>query len=119
VVLLAQTRLSDAVRVADALRQFVAGKKIIRRDINQSLGTVTISVGVAQFQKGESLSQFLRRADSGVYKAKAEGRNRVVPVEYNEAEAAAAAEAQDRFSDIDSAGAPPPAVSDLEAVHTN
>jgi diguanylate cyclase len=108
VVLLSQTKLADAARVADALRQFVSSKKIIRRDNNQSLGTVTISVGVAEYHEGELLSSFLRRADAGVYIAKAAGRNRVAMQEYNPARQEE--EAADRFSDLDSDdGFSPPA----------
>jgi diguanylate cyclase len=102
VVLLSQTRITDAIRVADALRQFVAGKKIIRRDTNQSLGTVTISVGIAQYHNHESLSQFLRRADMGVYQAKAAGRNRVMVQEYDPGSAEATPAGADRFSELDS-----------------
>jgi diguanylate cyclase len=78
VIILPQTRLLDANHVADALRQNVSQKKIIRRDNNQVLGTVTISIGVAQYHSGEVLSQFVRRADAGLYLAKGAGRNRVV-----------------------------------------
>ncbi|MBI3420427.1 MAG: GGDEF domain-containing protein [Proteobacteria bacterium] len=104
VVILGQTKLADANRVADALRQFVAGKKIIRRDNNQSLGTVTISVGVAQYHEGEALSQFLRRADTGVYLAKAAGRNKVVVQDFDAATMAKMPEHKgaERFSELDS-----------------
>ncbi len=39
---------------------------------------VTISLGVAQHRRGESMAQWLRRADSALYSAKRAGRNRVV-----------------------------------------
>jgi diguanylate cyclase len=99
VVLLPQTRLADAAKVGDTLRQFVASKKIIRRDNNQSLGTVTISVGVAQYYGNELISHFLHRADTGVYQAKAAGRNRVVIQDFDPA---MDNEANDRFSEFDS-----------------
>lgn len=107
VVVLSHTKMADAIRVGDALRQFVAGKKIIRRDNNQSLGTVTISVGVAQYHDGEALSQFLRRADMGVYQAKGTGRNRVVAQEFDPASERGEG-GVDRFSDLDSDDPLPP-----------
>lgn len=43
-----------------------------------SVDRVTLSLGVAQYQYGESLNQWLARADHNVYAAKAQGRNQVV-----------------------------------------
>jgi diguanylate cyclase (GGDEF)-like protein len=43
-----------------------------------SVNRVTLSMGVAQYQYGESLNQWLARADDNVYAAKAQGRNQVV-----------------------------------------
>jgi len=42
-------------------------------------GTVafTVPIGVAELREGESASQALERSDSALYRAKAEGRNRV------------------------------------------
>ncbi|MBI2398899.1 MAG: GGDEF domain-containing protein [Xanthomonadales bacterium] len=41
----------------------------------------TISVGVASLQPGEDSTRLLARADGGLYRAKSEGRNRVVRVD--------------------------------------
>jgi diguanylate cyclase (GGDEF)-like protein len=38
----------------------------------------TVSAGVTEMQPGDSLAAMLKRADSLLYKAKSEGRNRVV-----------------------------------------
>ncbi|KAG1524075.1 hypothetical protein G6F51_014456 [Rhizopus arrhizus] len=38
---------------------------------------LTISIGVAQHQSGESVDQMLARADKALYRAKGNGRNRV------------------------------------------
>lgn len=103
VIILAQTRLADAHRVAEALRQFVATKKVVRRDTNVSLGTVTISIGLAEWNWTEPLSQLLRRADTGVYLAKAAGRNRVMAQDPETQDAAHMdAKTKDRFSELDS-----------------
>jgi diguanylate cyclase len=106
VVLLPNTRLADAAKVGDTLRLFVASKKIIRRDNNQSLGTVTISVGVSQYYGNELLSRFLHRADTGVYQAKGAGRNRVMVQDFDPA---MDSETSDRFTEFDSdvVAAPP------------
>lgn len=114
VILLPQTKLVDANKVADALRNSVAQKKIVRKDNNQSLGGVTISIGVAQYHGGEQLSGFLKRADGGLYMAKAAGRNRVVIQEMDAATAAKLTEggkSPDRFADLDSSSSDGAAVS--------
>ncbi|MBK6727567.1 MAG: GGDEF domain-containing protein [Xanthomonadales bacterium] len=41
----------------------------------------TISIGVASLQPGEDSTRLLARADGGLYRAKSEGRNRVVRVD--------------------------------------
>ena len=42
-----------------------------------------MSLGVAQLQPGESLVQLIERADRALYKAKGEGRNTVVSIEFD------------------------------------
>lgn len=115
VIILPQTRLADANKVAEALRQFVGQKKIIRRDNNQNLGTVTISMGVAQYHAGEALSQLMRRADAGVYMAKNAGRNRVVVQDIDPATLSKImGDDNDRFAELESDATkanPPPAGS--------
>lgn len=106
VIVLPQTKLMDAQRVADTLRGSVAQKKIIRRDTNVTLGQVTVSIGVAQYHSGEQISHFLKRADAGLYIAKAAGRNRVVVQDMDAATMAKLVENKgkepDRFDDLDS-----------------
>ncbi|MBU0673453.1 MAG: GGDEF domain-containing protein [Proteobacteria bacterium] len=38
----------------------------------------TLSLGIAEFQKGEKLAELLRRADQNLYKAKKSGKNRYI-----------------------------------------
>ncbi|MEQ8370868.1 MAG: GGDEF domain-containing protein, partial [Alphaproteobacteria bacterium] len=78
VVLLPETRLSNGMTVAQQIRRAVAGKKVVRKVTGQELGTVTLSVGVAELKAGELPEEFIRRADSAMYEAKGNGRNRVV-----------------------------------------
>jgi diguanylate cyclase (GGDEF)-like protein len=42
---------------------------------------LTMSLGVAELQKGEGLTDLLDRADSMLYQAKSKGRNRTYPAE--------------------------------------
>lgn len=78
VILLPQTKLEDAERVANLLRESLSSKQIRKRNTNETLGIITISVGVAEYCAGEELEGFVARADAGLYKAKQGGRNRVI-----------------------------------------
>ncbi len=42
----------------------------------KDIGTITISLGVAQFAPGEDLNTLIQRADKALYAAKENGRNR-------------------------------------------
>ncbi|MGE5505513.1 MAG: diguanylate cyclase [Actinomycetota bacterium] len=77
-VILPETRLKDAVMVAEAIRRQVATKKIANRRTGQVLGQVTLSIGVAEYEFGETLGAFVHRADEALYLAKRRGRNRVM-----------------------------------------
>ena len=77
-VILRQTSLNDAVNLADQIRSTVQGKKLVKKSTGDILGTITISIGVAQLT-GEDLPESLvQRADTCLYQAKHTGRNRVV-----------------------------------------
>jgi diguanylate cyclase len=76
-VILPETRLEDAVAVADAIRRAVAGRKVLNKRTGQVLGQVTLSVGAAEYEFGETLGAFVHRADEALYLAKRQGRNTV------------------------------------------
>ncbi|MEL7296868.1 MAG: GGDEF domain-containing protein [Pseudomonadota bacterium] len=61
-----------ATTLAEELRALVAETPIIEER------QVTLSVGVAQLNKGESTDDWLKRADVALYNAKNEGRNQTV-----------------------------------------
>src|SRR6202008_2727627 len=65
-------------RVAERLRRSIAGEKFA---INKGAKRVdvTISIGLSTLErKGEAVSDVLKRADTALYRAKHDGRNRVV-----------------------------------------
>jgi two-component system cell cycle response regulator len=78
VVIMPDTALADALRIAERIRNHVAGSpfKVAQ---GQEMLTVTISIGVsATAGESDSPEALLKRADEGVYQAKASGRNAVV-----------------------------------------
>ena len=78
VVILPETSLSNATAVAGDIRNSVETKKIVQKSTGKDMGTVTLSLGVAQFVPGEQVADLLNRADACLYAAKRGGRNRVI-----------------------------------------
>ncbi|HLJ19666.1 MAG TPA: GGDEF domain-containing protein [Stellaceae bacterium] len=94
VIVLPQTRLENAVTVAEQIRRTMVRHKVVRKDTGEEFGVITLSVGAGLYRPGEDLAELIRRADAALYHAKHTGRNRVVaeddvPTEvFAEAEAA-------------------------------
>jgi diguanylate cyclase (GGDEF)-like protein len=80
VVLLPQTDLEGAVIVAERLRKAVWELEI-PHESSPVAKVLTVSIGVAASKAGPpwSYDMLLQWADEAVYRAKAEGRNKVVP----------------------------------------
>ena len=69
-VLLPETALDFASALANDIRRLVA-------DASSLADGLTVSVGVGEVNDGETASAFFRRVDAALYRAKANGRNRV------------------------------------------
>jgi diguanylate cyclase len=69
-------RGSDAVACADRFRQTLMAHELVPHP--NGAGRVTVSIGVADAIKGDTIEFLLRRAGNGLQIAKREGRNRVV-----------------------------------------
>ncbi len=74
-VILPQTTLKQATDIAQRIVNSIAKSDF--SDIADNFG-MTISAGVAAQEKDKSFSELLQRADSALYQAKSEGRNRAV-----------------------------------------
>lgn len=83
-ILMPMTTATDAEALAQKLRASVASLHF------GPASKVTLSMGVAEYHPGESLAEWLARADANVYAAKAQGRDRVVSDTTPEAEGAIA-----------------------------
>ncbi|HEX5755727.1 MAG TPA: tetratricopeptide repeat-containing diguanylate cyclase [Arenimonas sp.] len=74
-IVLPRTQLAQAVQVAERLRSNVA--KLDLEDLTPGLKP-SISIGVAEFKSEDrELKELMRRADNALYRAKANGRDRV------------------------------------------
>jgi len=74
-IILPNTTLRQGLTVPDHIRRAVMGKELMKRSTRESLGRVTISVGVAGWRRGDTAQTLLERADSCLYAAKRGGRN--------------------------------------------
>jgi diguanylate cyclase len=76
-VILVGSNLHGAVAVAEQLRKSVGSKRITKKGAGGgSLGSITLSLGVAAYVPGEPLGKLVSRADQALYLAKRTGRNR-------------------------------------------
>jgi len=77
-VIMPDTRIEDAQRIAERIRLHVAGSPF-RVAQGEEMLSVTISIGVATtLSEHDSPEALLKRADEAVYEAKSAGRNKVV-----------------------------------------
>jgi diguanylate cyclase (GGDEF)-like protein len=74
VVILTRTELQGGMRVAEALR---AGIEEIGRRLGYPAGTITVSIGLSEFDSRAPEGDLLVAADRALYRAKAAGRNAV------------------------------------------
>lgn len=75
VVICPNIGLEQAEKVAEKLRAEVQKHNF------DAVGNKTISLGVAEFVEGDTTDSLVKKADTALYKAKNEGRNRVVKYE--------------------------------------
>ena len=76
-MLLPHTLLWEGKRLAEKMCHGISALNMRRSDNGSSLGRVTSSFGVAEYQRDEGTSQLVSRADAALYVAKQNGRNRV------------------------------------------
>ncbi|AZF50611.1 GGDEF domain protein [Pseudomonas sp. R4-34-07] len=74
VLLMPDSALADALAVGEGLRAAIEACPFHFKGVPV---TITVSMGVAQFQPGERSDLALKRADEALYRAKAAGRNQV------------------------------------------
>jgi diguanylate cyclase (GGDEF)-like protein len=75
-VLLTDQDAVQGVVLAERVRRHIEQTSIIRET------RITVSAGVAQLAAGQTVREWLNRADTALYQAKAAGRNRVLLAEF-------------------------------------
>ena len=72
--------LRIARQFADSLRRSIEKLSIKDRRTSKQVGNITISLGVAELEPGETAESLIERTDKFLYEAKELGRNRVMPL---------------------------------------
>ncbi|MFI4866724.1 MAG: GGDEF domain-containing protein [Steroidobacterales bacterium] len=80
-VLLSHTSSAGGVELAERIRAAVERGKIRRADSDESIGNVTVSLGLATCGENEQFEAMIARADRALYQSKTAGRNRVTVAE--------------------------------------
>jgi len=77
-IILPDTTLETAISTSERVRNSVMSRELIKRSTGESLGKVTVSVGVAAMRKGDTAVSLLERVDQCMFHAKRNGRNRTI-----------------------------------------
>lgn len=77
-IILPETTMRSAVAVAENIRRAVMTKELVRKTTGETLGRITLSIGVSTLHKGDTPYSMIERADMCLYAAKKGGRNRVL-----------------------------------------
>jgi len=71
IILMPETAVANAVIAAEKIR------KAIEDSVFPHDGKLTVSIGIAEWEKGDKLDDCYKKADQALYQAKANGRNQV------------------------------------------
>jgi len=77
--ILPNTTLDNALHVAENVRQSMDKKSLKNKETGETMGKVTLSIGVSTFRQGDNAHKLIFRSDQALYEAKRLGRNRSVP----------------------------------------
>lgn len=78
VMLFEEMTAEQAGRIVNEVRADMEDRRLVAKQSGEPIGHVSFSAGVASLSAKDNGRQMLRLADQALYKAKAEGRNRVV-----------------------------------------
>lgn len=77
--ILPNTSLDNALSVAETVRNSIASRSLKNKETGETMGKVTLSIGVSTYRQGDNAHKLIFRADQALYEAKRQGRNRTTP----------------------------------------
>ncbi len=79
-ILVPKSGLRQARQYAETLRKLIDKLSLRDKRTSTLIDHITASFGVSEFVEGDTMTSFIARADDFLYKAKEQGRNRVMPL---------------------------------------
>jgi diguanylate cyclase len=67
--------LEEAFMICETIREKFANARLKKKGTQDSIGQVTVSVGISTLQAGDTPRSLIERADQALYKSKNDGRN--------------------------------------------
>jgi diguanylate cyclase len=77
-ILLPETSFGNARSVAESIRKNIEKVTFKLPKSSREITDLTISIGVAGYHKNEAVERLIERCDAALYRAKQQGRNRVI-----------------------------------------
>ena len=77
-IIMPNTPFNKAMEIAEKIRSSLALHPLKRKGSKESIGKVTVSIGVSGFKRNDSIESLIERADQAMYQAKSNGRNQVM-----------------------------------------
>ena len=77
-ILLPETGIEGAMAAAQKIRGTLAAKEWKLKETGESMGRVTVSMGIALYRLNEPEEALIKRADDALYLAKNNGRDRII-----------------------------------------
>lgn len=71
------TTAQDVLQTAEAIRLSLANSKLKKKGSDQTIGQVTVSIGISTLVAGDTPNAIIGRADQALYLSKANGRNQI------------------------------------------
>ena len=80
-ILLPETTIDGAKAVGEKIRTSLSTKEWKLKETGESMGNITVSMGIALYKQNEPEQNLIKRADDALYLAKNKGRDRIITQE--------------------------------------
>jgi diguanylate cyclase len=79
-VIIKNSSVKEVLPIAEKIRGSMANSKLQRKGSGETIGQVTLSVGLTSVKPNDDIETFIDRADKALYEAKQTGRDKVVSI---------------------------------------